>query len=172
MADTEEPAHRAANQERIARLSDDRPVVGLFEDGTGADQAAREIRAGGVRVGVTSGTGVAEGRVGRHLWRGFGAGGLIAVPLAIVLPLIGWARTGAWVSLLFALPILFVGALLGLLIQAARRDGKSTSRRARAKLVVTEPALDPTATDHTTSIIKKTGGDIIQTPKPETNITD
>jgi hypothetical protein len=157
----------------MARLPDDRPVVGLFEDGTGADQAAREIRTGGVRVGVTSGTAVAESRVGRHLWRGFVVGGLIAVPLAIVLPLIGWARTGAWVSsLLFALPILFVGALLGLLIQAARRDGRSTSRRARARLVVTEPALDPTATDHATTIIKKTGGDIIQTPKPETSITD
>lgn len=143
-------------------------MVGLFEDGTGADQAAREIRAGGVRVGVTSGTTVAEGRVGRHLWRGLAVGVLIAFPFAIVLALIGLARGGAWVSsLLFALPILLVGAFLGLLVPAARRDGESMSKRARAKLVVTEAALDPTATDRASTIINKAGGDMIQAPKPE-----
>jgi len=157
----------------MAHLPDDRPVVGLFEDGTGADQAAREIRAGGVRVGVTSGTTVAEGRVGRHLWRGLVVGVLIAFPFVIVLALIGLARGGARVnSLLFVLPILFVGGFLGLLIQAARRDGESMSKRARAKLVVTGPALDPAATDQATTIINEAGGDMIQTPKPKTSVTD
>lgn len=157
----------------MAHLPDDRPVVGLFEDGTGADQAAREIRAGGVRVGVTSGSTVAEGRVGRHLWRGLVAGVLIAFPFAILLALIGLARGGAWArSLLLALPILFVGAFLGLLVQAARRDGKSMLKRARAKLVVTEPAVGPAATDRATTIINEAGGDMIQTPKPDTSVTN
>jgi|GEM_PF-3598290 len=147
----------------MAHRPDDRPVVGLFEDGSGADQAAREIRARGIRAGVTSGTEVAESRVGWHLGRGLVIGVLIALPFAIVLPLIGWARSSARVSpLLFALPILFVGAFVGLLFQAARRDGKTMSQRARAKLVVTEPALDPPATDQATSIINESGGDMIQ----------
>lgn len=145
---------------------DDRPVVGLFEEGTGAAQAAQEIRAGGSRAGVTSGTAVAEGRVGRHLWRGLMVGVLISLPFAIALPLIGWAHSGAWVSsLLLALPILFVGGFLGLLIQATRRDGKSMLQRARAKMVVTGPALDPAATAHATTIINDAGGETIKTPR-------
>lgn len=157
----------------MAHLPDDRPVVGLFEDGSGADHAAREIRAGGIRAGVTGGAAVAEGRIGRHLGRGFVVGVLIALPFAILLPLIGWARIGAWVSsLLFALPILFLGAFLGLLMQAARRDGMSMSKRARAKLVVTGPALDPAATDQATTIINESGGDMIQAPKPGSSIAD
>jgi len=100
-------------------------------------------------------------------------GVLIAFPFAIVLALIGLARGGARVnSLLFVLPILFVGGFLGLLIQAARRDGESMSKRARAKLVVTGPALDPAATDQATTIINEAGGDMIQTPKPKTSVTD
>ena len=150
----------------MAHRPDDRPVVGLFEDGSGADQAAREIRARGIRADVTSGTEVAEGRVGRHLGRGLVIGVLIALPFAVVVALIGWAGSSAWVSpLLFAVPILFVGAFLGLVIQAGRRDGKTMSKRARAKLVVTEAALDPPATDQATAIINDSGGDMIQTPK-------
>ncbi len=87
----------------MAHRPDDRPVVGLFEDGAGADQAAREIRACGIRAGVTSSTEVAEGRVGRHLGHGLVIGVLIALPFAIVLPPVAWARSSAWVtSLLFA----------------------------------------------------------------------
>lgn len=151
----------------MAHGPDDRSVVGLFEDGSGADQAAREIRASGIRAGVTSGIEVAEARVGRHLGRGLVIGALIALPFAIVLPLIEWAQGSAWGgSLLFALPILFVGGFVGLLIQGARRDGKTMSKRARARLVVTEPALDPRATDQATNIINESGGDMIQAPKP------
>jgi len=56
--------------------------------------------------------------------------------------------------------------------QASRRDGKSVSKRARAKLLVTEPALDPAATDQATTIIDESGGDMIQTPKPGSSIAD
>jgi len=151
----------------MAPRSDDRPVVGLFEDGSGADQAAREIRARGIRAGVTSGTEVAEGRVGGRLVHGLVTGVLIALPFAIVLPLIAWARINAGVGpLLLALPILFVGAFLDALNQAARRDGESMWKRARAKLVVTESALGPPATEKATIIINESGGDMIQTPKP------
>jgi hypothetical protein len=151
----------------MARRPDDRPLVGLFKDGSGSDQAAREIRARGIRAGVTSGIDVAEGRVGWHLVRGLVIGVLIAVPFAIVLPLIAWARINVGVGpLLLALPILFVGAFLGMLNQAARRDGKSMWKRSRAKLVVTEPALNPPATDQATTIINESGGEMIRTPKP------
>jgi hypothetical protein len=145
---------------------DDRPVVGLFEDGSGADEAAREIRAQGIQAGVTSGTEAAEGRVGRHLWRGLVIGALIAIPFALGLPIIVLARSGTSVGLLLlALPIMFIGAFLGLMFQATRRDGTTMSKRARAKLVVTEPALDPQATDQATTVINKAGGDMIQAPK-------
>jgi hypothetical protein len=167
----------------MARRPDDRPVVGLSEDGSGSDQAAREIRARGIRAGVTSGTDVAEGRVGSHLVRGLVIGVLIALPFAIVLPLIAWTRINVGVGpLLLALPILFVGTFLGMLNQAARRDGKSMwkrsgrtpgcrhittlMRRSRAKLVVAEPALNPPATDQATTIINEAGGEMIRTPKP------
>lgn len=152
---------------------DDRRVVGLFEGGSGAEEAAREIRASGIRAEVASGTVASEDRVGRHLHRGLVIGVLIAIPFAIVLPLVGWARGGALVpSLLFALPILFVGAALGVMIPAARRDGTSMSKRARAKTVSTERALDPAASEQATAIINDAGGDMIQTPKPETNTAD
>jgi hypothetical protein len=151
----------------MARRPDDRPVVGLSEDGSGSDQAAREIRARGIRADVTSGTDVAEGRVGSHLVRGLVIGVLIALPFAIVLPLIAWTRINVGVGpLLLALPILFVGAFLGMLNQAARRDGKSMWKRSRAKLVVAEPALNPPATDQATTIINEAGGEMIRTPKP------
>lgn len=142
-------------------------MAGLFEDGSGAVQAAQEIRDRGIRADVTSGTEVVEGRVGRRLMRGLGTGVLIALPFAIVLPLIAWVRINAGVGpLLLALPILFVGAFFGVLNQAARRDGTSMWERARAKLVVTEPAVGPLATDQATAIINDSGGDMIQTPKP------
>jgi hypothetical protein len=83
----------------------------------------------------------------RRLVHGLVTGVLIALPVAIVLPLIAWARINARVGpLLLALPILFVGA--------------------RAKLVVTESALGRPATDKATTIINESGGDMIQTPKP------
>jgi hypothetical protein len=151
----------------MAPRPDDRPVVGLFEDGSGADEAAREIRARGIRASVTSGTEVAEGRVGGRLVRSLVTGALIALPFAIAVPLIAWARIHAGVGpLLLAFPILFVGAFLGALNQAARRDGESMWKRARAKLVVTEPALRPPATEQATTIINESGGDMIQAPKP------
>jgi hypothetical protein len=148
----------------MARPPDDRPVVGLFEDGAGADQAAGDIRAGGIRAGVTSGAEASEARIGRRAGRGMMMGILIALPFAAVLALFGWARESASL-LLFTLPILFVGAFLGLLIQAARRDGTAIAKRGRAKLVVTEPALDRPAADQATGIITESGGDTIQTPK-------
>jgi hypothetical protein len=143
-------------------------VVGLFEDGSGADQAAQHIRASGIQARVTSGAEVAEGRLGRNVGRGLLIGVLVALPFAIVLPLIISARFGAGLgSLLLAVPILFVGAFLGAMNQSARRDGKPLWKRSRAKLVVTEPALDPPATGQATTIIKESGGDTIQTPKPD-----
>jgi hypothetical protein len=152
----------------MAHRPGDKPVVGLFEDGSGADKAAQDIRASGIQARVTSGTDAAEGRLGRNVGRGLLVGALVALPIAIVLPLIVsvWIGAGAG-SLLLAFPILFVGAFLGAMNQSARRDGKSLWMRSRAKLVVTEPALDPPASGQATTIIKEAGGDTIQTPKPD-----
>lgn len=152
----------------MAHRPDDQPVVGYFEHEFGAGQAAREIRAGGIRAGVTSGAEVADSRFGGHLLRGLVIGVLIAVPFALVLPLLAWAHDSAGVNPLFSigwlgLPILFVGAFIGLMVQASRHE---MSRRARARLVVTEPALSPSATDKTTTTINELGGDLVQTPKP------
>lgn len=148
----------------MGRQPGDRPLVGLFEEGPGAEDAARKIRASGIQAGVVSGTEVVEGRIGRHLARGLVIGLLIALPFAIGVPLIGWARGGTLLtSLLFVPPILFVGAALGLLIPAARRDGTSMWKRARARLVVTERELDPPASDMATTIINESGGDMIET---------
>jgi len=156
----------------MAHPPDNRPVVGLFEDGAGADQAARDIRARGLRAGVTSGTEAAEGRVGGHLRRGLVVGLLIALPFAVVVPVIV-RLLWAWASSpLLALPILLVGGALGLLIQAARRDGMSMSKRARAKLVVTQRALDLAATDQAATIISESGGALIQAPEPGNDIAD
>jgi len=152
----------------MAHRPDDKPVVGLFEDGSGADKAAQDIRASGIRARVTSGTEVAEGRLGRKVGHGLLVGVLVALPFAIVVPLIVSVWIGAGVgSLLLALPILFVGAFLGAMNQSARRDGKSLRKRSRAKLVVTEAALDAPGSGQATTIIKEAGGDTIQTPKPD-----
>ena len=116
----------------MGRQPDDRPLVGLFEEGSGAEEAARKIRASGIRVGVVSGTEVAEGRIGRHLARSLVIGLLIALPFAIVVPLIGWARGGTLLtSLLFGPPILFVGAALGLLPGRAPRWDEHVAARSR-----------------------------------------
>jgi hypothetical protein len=94
-------------------------------------------------------------------------GALVALPFAIVLPLIVWVWTPAGIgSLALAVPILFVGAFLGAINQSARRDGTSLWKRSRAKLVVTDPALDTPATGQATTIIKESGGDTVQAPKP------
>ena len=66
----------------------------------------------------------------------------------------------------------FMGAFLGFPTQAMRHDGKSMLKRARATLVVTEPALNRAATPKATTIIHDAGGEMIQTPKPGTSKTD
>ena len=65
-----------------------------------------------------------------------------------------------------------MGGFLGFPTQPMRHDGKSMLKLARAKLVVTEPALTPAATAKATTVSHHAGGEMIQTPKPGASKTD
>jgi len=84
-------------------------VAGLFDEAQ-AQRVADRLSAEGIPARVADGGFAAEGRFGSQIVRGAVAGGLIALPVGIVVALVVWSHNQAGVSPL--VPMFFIGAAI------------------------------------------------------------
>jgi hypothetical protein len=120
----------------------DKLVAGLIDD-TQAERVAERLSAQGIPARVADGGFAAEGRFGSRVIRGALAGALIALPIAIVLPLLAWSRNHAGVGPL--VPVFTIGAVV-VAIGAGLGTFLAVARGARQ---VEEPSAVVMAKPHT-----------------------